>query len=60
MGAFKRRKTKMKEFKEKHIVEYLCGCKHEIGLGVGGGFWIPTGNEQNCKIHEVKPNSSPK
>jgi len=40
------------EFIGKHKVHYSCGCVHEIGLKKGGGFWTPTGNEDNCKIHK--------
>jgi len=41
----------MKKFIEKHKVKYSCGCIHEIGLELGGGFWKPTGNNQDCKEH---------
>ncbi len=39
------------ELIEKHIVTYSCSCKHEIGLPKEGGFWIPTGNNQDCEKH---------
>lgn len=42
----------MEEFKEKHIVKYGCGCEHEISLGIGGGFWKATGNNQDCPQHK--------
>ncbi len=42
----------MTEFIEKHKVKYGCGCIHEIGLPKGGGFWIPTGNNQDCEKHK--------
>lgn len=34
------------EIKEKHIIEYSCGCKGEIVLSKGGGFW--KGNTIKC------------
>lgn len=39
------------EIKDKHIMNYSCGCKHEIVLPVGGGFWEASGNNQNCSEH---------
>ena len=41
-------------FKEKHTIKYSCGCQHEIGLRKGGGFWQPTGNNQDCVEHKSK------
>ena len=45
------------EFIEKHMIEYSCGCKHEIGLPeakiLGSGFWQPTGNNPTkCAEHK--------
>ena len=38
------------EYKEKHMIEYDCGCKHEIGLDEIGG-WRTTGNNNSCGKH---------
>ena len=47
----------MAEYKEKHIINYKCGCKHEIGLPKGGGFWNSTGDKVDCPEHKVSQNS---
>lgn len=39
------------EYKEKYMSEFMCGCKKELGLPIGGGFWNPTGNNSICKSH---------
>ena len=39
-------------YKETCKIKYSCGCLHEIGLRKGGGFWQPTGNNQDCTAHK--------
>jgi len=36
--------------KEKHNIEYLCGCIHEIKLS--NGLWSATGKNKNCEDHK--------
>jgi len=40
----------MKNIIDKFDVQYLCGCRHEIGRNVVG-VWVPTGKETNCEAH---------
>lgn len=43
------------EIKEKHTINYSCGCKHEIALPIHGIFWQATGNNKDCSEHKAKP-----